>query len=106
MRPPLVSIEACTSKNRMTRHSRRGFSVQHGMNPVSITIGSEFLQLAYKVYLTPEENVIQIFASNRSDQPLDKRMRYWYIWNALDLFYLQNAQICLPSMELEQRIVV
>ena len=57
-------------------------------------IGSEFLQLARKVHLTPELNVIQILASNCSDQALDERMQYWYIWNALDLFYLQNAQIC------------
>src|SRR5581483_10762582 len=76
------------------------------MNPVSIIIGSEFLQLVRKVHLTPEQNVIQILASNRSDQAFDKWMRDRHIRDRFNFLNIQYPQIRLPAVKGEQRIVI
>src|SRR5579863_8089573 len=89
----LVSIKASTSENRMTRPPRRGLSAQRGINPVSIVIRSKLLQLAFKVTLTPAQNVIQTFASDRSNQSLDKRMRDRDIRYELDLLHFRMRRL-------------
>lgn len=50
--------------------------------------------------------MIQQLATYGSDQPLDERVRYRHMGYGLDLAHVKNAQIGLPAMKLEQRIVV
>ena len=71
---PLIRIEAGVSKNRLSGHIGWGISLQRIMNPIMIIAALKIRQLSLKVHLTPEQNVIQILASDRSDQALDKWM--------------------------------
>jgi hypothetical protein len=48
------------------------------MRAMTIVVPLEIKELLLQIGGRPEEEAIQTFAPNRSDQPFDKRMREWH----------------------------
>jgi len=71
-----------------------------------IVIVSEFVELALKIHFVPKEHVIEILASNRSDQAFDKGVRDRGVGNGLQFLDLHNAEVCAPAMESKQRVMI
>lgn len=72
----------------------------------AVVVVLETGQFSFQVYDSPEGYVIEILASDRADQALYERVRHWRITNGLYLLDLEDADICLPSVKLQQRVVV
>ena len=71
-----------------------------------VVIIRECVQLSRQVDRVPEEHVIEIFAADGADQPLNERMRNWRVRNRLDLLDREDAQVGEPTVKAEQRIVI
>ena len=95
MLPPSVVIK----DGRGGRWFARSFSGSAAT--VFVVIISELFQLSLQVDRVPDEHVIKKFPSYRSDQPFDERMGHEYVWDRLDLFDLEYAQVGKPPMEAE-----
>src|SRR5581483_12180387 len=54
----------------------------------------------------PEERAIQALAANGPNQPFYEGMRAWRIGHGRDCFDVEDAQVRLPSVELEQPIMI
>ena len=66
------------------------------MNTLGIVIRSEAIQCALQIGGVPKQNVIQEFAADRADQPLDEWMRERHIGNRFDLFDIEDTKVRLP----------
>ena len=73
---------------------------------MGVVIISEFAKLPHQVERIPEKHVIEIFASNGSNQPFDKGMRNRDAGDRLDLLDLEYAQIGQPTVKAEQGVVI
>ena len=49
------------------------------MDPVCVVVILKLSELFFQIASVPEMNLIQIFASDGTEEPLGKRMRYWNI---------------------------
>jgi len=58
-----------------------------------VEVVPELKQFIFEICGRPEQRVIQILASNRTDEPFYERMRQGNPGDALDFCHLQNAQI-------------
>src|SRR5258708_4732476 len=76
------------------------------MDASRVVVVFERIQFSLQVVCGPKEEAIQILAAEGRDEPLNKRMRPGNQGYRLHAFHAQDAQIGLPSMELEQRIVI
>ena len=61
------------------------------MTTVLVIVVAVRKELALKIYPIPEEQLIEVLASQRTDESFDERMRLWHKGNALDLVYPKNA---------------
>jgi len=73
-------------------------SVQRLMNTVLVVVVHERVEFSFKILGIPEEDMVQEFTTNRSDQSLHKGMRTRGIRDGLDLINVQNPQVGLPSV--------
>jgi hypothetical protein len=76
------------------------------VNAVVIEIGLESLQFSFKIAVVPERHDIEKFPSNGSNQAFDEGTGQGDVGDGFQRLDIENPQICLPSMKLEQRIVV
>lgn len=76
------------------------------MRSFSIVVVLEAEQLPFQVPRIPERHVIEVLAPDRTDQPLHERVRHRYIGHGLDLSNLKDAEIGIPALKLEQRVIV
>ena len=53
----------------------RSFPRERAVDARFIVISGELIELALQIEPVPEQAVIEIFASDRADQPFDKRVR-------------------------------
>jgi hypothetical protein len=71
------------------------------MYAMRVVIIRECFQLSRQVDRAPEEQVIEIFAADRADQPFNERMRNWRVRNRFDLIDREDAQVSQPPVEAE-----
>jgi hypothetical protein len=71
-----------------------------------VVVGPEIQQSIFQIYTRPEQRMIQIFASNSTDEPFHERMGQGNVGDALDFSRIQDPQIGLPLVKLIKRIVV
>ncbi len=71
-----------------------------------IEIALVTLQLALEVNGVPKEDLVKQFSPETSDQPFHEGMRNWRVRNRFEFVYLKNAQVRLPLVIREQRIIV
>ena len=76
------------------------------MNALIVVIRLEAIQFALQIGGIPEQDVIEKLASDGANQALDERMRERYVGYRFDLFNIQDAQVGLPLMIVEQRVVI
>ena len=76
------------------------------MNAISVVVVPEVQQLPFEISGAPERDLIQELSPYRADQSFDERMRERHLGYRLDLRHVENAQIRLPAMELEQRVMI
>lgn len=86
---------------------RVGCSATKGlMSTCPIVISLKRLQLALQISGAPEWGLIEKLSPYCSNEPLNERMRERDIRNRLDLCNFEDSKISLPSMEVEQRIII
>jgi hypothetical protein len=66
----------------------------------------EQLQLSHQVICRPKEQTVQILPAEGPDEPFDKWMGPRNLGYRLHRFHSQDAQIGLPAVEPEQRIMI
>ena len=76
------------------------------MNAVSIVVVLELIQLSRQIKGVPEEPVIEMFAANGADEPLDEGMGNWGIRDRLDFLDLEDSKVGEPAVEAKQRVVI
>ena len=88
---------ACSSAALLERRP----TTQSGVGPPPIVIGGKSIQLPPQVNAVPEEGLVKILAPQRSDQPLDERMRSGHKEDRLDFLDVENSQVRPPTMKPE-----
>ena len=81
-------------------------AAQRRMNSISIVVIPEVQQLPFEVPGAPKRDLVQELSPYRVDQSFDERMRERHLGYRFDLRHAENAEIRLPAMELEQRVVI
>ena len=76
------------------------------MYSIVVEVCLERLELALEVNCVPEQRVVEEFLPNRADEPFHEGVGPRNVGNRLDLLDFQDPQIRLPTVKLEQRIVV
>src|SRR5437016_4189740 len=59
-----------------------------------------------QVEAVPEEGLVQILASNGSDEPFDERVRPRHKGDRLDFLDVEDPQIRSPTMISEERVMI
>ena len=76
------------------------------MNTMLIVVIAEFTQFSYEVKQIPEQGLIEILASDGTNQALDERGRNRHMGNRFDLINFEHAQVDQPPMKAKQRVVI
>ena len=76
------------------------------MHASRVIVVFEQLQLSFQVVCSPKEQTIQILPADGPDEPFDKWMGPGNLGHRLHGFYSQDAQVGLPAVEPEQRIMI
>ena len=71
-----------------------------------VEVGPEIQQFILQICTRPEQQVIQIFASNGAKEPFYEGMRQGNVGDGLDFCHFQDLQIGLPLVKLIERIMV
>jgi len=87
-------------------HTGWYIAVQRLMGPVLVVVALELCKFSLKILRVPEQRVIEVFTTNRSDQSRNKGMRSRGIGDAFDFLDPQNPQVGPPSMIAKQRVIV
>ena len=64
------------------------------------------MKLHLQISGRPEERPVQAFASNGADQTFDERLRERRVRHRLHFLYVEDTSVRLPSVELEQAIMI
>ena len=76
------------------------------MYTMCVVVLPKSFQLLRKINGIPEELLVDVFATNGSNQPLDEGMRLWRIRDRLDFVYTKYPQVRLPLVIKEEWIVI
>src|SRR6476660_5396309 len=76
------------------------------MNAVPVVVALELEELPLQVSGRPEERPVQALPPNRANEPFNKGMRERRVRHGLDFLHVEDAQVRLPSVELEQPIMI
>ena len=76
------------------------------MHPMAIVILLEIRKLSLQIRRIPEQQVVQILATNGAEKWLHKRMRHRDIWSRLDCLDSRTTEFRLPAVRLEHRMVI
>ena len=71
-----------------------------------VVVGLELGELSLEIARIPKEHVIQILSAARADEPFHERMGEWHVGYGLDLFDVDDVQVCLPAMILDRASVL
>lgn len=84
----------------------RRIAAESAVYSMVVEVCLERLELALEVNCVPEQRVVEEFLPNRADEPFHEGVGPRNVGNRLDLLDSQDPQIRLPTVKLEQRIVV
>lgn len=73
---------------------------------MSVVIIPELLEFSLQVRGIPKQEMIEIFAADRSDEPFDEGVGDGQVGYRLNFFDTQNSEIGPPSMKRKQRIII
>lgn len=76
------------------------------MDAVSVVIVLERIELRFQIGGIPEQDVVEILAADRSDQPFDEGMGDGHVRYRFDLLDAEDLQVGPPSVKCKQRIVI
>jgi hypothetical protein len=76
-------------------------ATQTSVNAPPVVVNGESIELAMEVEAVPEERLVEILASKRSDQALDKRVRAGHEGDGLEFLDVEHSQIRAPAMKPE-----
>ena len=76
------------------------------MGAIVIKVLLEISELRLEIRRCPEKCLIEIFPSDRSDQPFDEWMRERHSRDSFDFDDLQDAEVRLPLVKLEQPVMI
>jgi|ERR1035437_6309473 hypothetical protein len=76
------------------------------MHASRVVVVFEQVQLSFQVVCSPKEQTIQILPAEGPDEPFDKWMGPGNLGHRLHGFHSQDAQVGLPAVEPEQRIMI
>ena len=62
------------------------------MDPVAVVIILKRIEFPFQIGGIPEQDLIEILAPDRSDQPFDERMRNRHVGYRLDLLSMANSK--------------
>jgi hypothetical protein len=96
MRLPSVRREA-RAGGALVRSRFRRTPLQPRMRAMPVVVALELEELHLHVDGRPEERAVQALPSNRTNQAFDEWMRERRVRHRLDLFHLEDTQVCLPS---------
>ena len=106
MASPRVPIKSRLLQTGMAGFVVRRVAVQSLVHAQTVIVRLKESQLSLQILGIPKEQMIQVFASDRPDQPLYKRMRPGNMRHRLHRVHPENSEVGLPALGLEQRIVV
>jgi len=66
------------------------------MDPVGVVVILKLSKFLFQIVPVPEKNLVQVFASDSSDEPLGEGMRYRHIGNGFNRPSFTNPQIRTP----------
>jgi len=66
----------------------------------------EVMQFSPQVISAPKRHLIEIFSPDCSNEPFDVSAKEWHIGNGIHSNDVEYSKIGLPSVEMEQRIIV
>jgi hypothetical protein len=76
------------------------------MDTAIVVVVFEFFQFPLQVMRIPEKNKVQVFPANGPNEPLDKRRGDGHMRHGADGLDSQDVQIGLPTLKVEQAIMV
>ena len=76
------------------------------MNAHLVKIGFELIEFSLKIMRIPVKDLVQILASDGSNEPFHEGMRYGDVGHCGHGLYLKDSQVCFPLKELKERVVV
>ena len=76
------------------------------MSTVFVVVILKSVQLRLQIGRCPEQQLIQAFSSDRSNQSFHEGMGPWNIRNGFDLLDAQDSEVGLPLMKPVQRIMI
>jgi hypothetical protein len=71
-----------------------------------IVVNLELGKLAFQITGIPEQHLIEKFSPHRPDQTLDDGVGQRHMRHRLDFVDLENPEVCLPTVRLEERIMI
>ena len=81
-------------------------SGQSGVAAISVVVNFVAIELPFQIALVPKQSLIEVFAPDGPDQPLDESMRPGCAGNRLDLINLKYPKVRQPALKTKQRIVI
>ena len=79
-------------------HLRGRVSRQRRVRSRMVEVELEAAQLSLQINAVPEENLVKKLAPDASDQPLHEGMGNWRVGNRFDFIYIENTEICQPTV--------
>lgn len=76
------------------------------MDTALVKVGCELIKFSLKIIRIPVKDMVQILASDGSNEPFHKGMRYRNMWQGSHGINLKNSQVDLPLKEVKERVVV
>ena len=84
----------------------RSDSDQSGVAAMSVVVTFVAFELPLKIALVPKQSLIEVFAPDGPDQPLDESVRPRCPGNRLDPTNLKYTKVRQPALKTKQRIVI
>ena len=103
---PSVTMKCGRGGGWHTGALRGRCAIERAVDAIRVVIVREFAQLSRQVQSVPEEYPIKIFTADRSNQRFDKGVRERSVWNRLDFFDLEDAQVGEPAVKPKEWVVI
>src|SRR5580704_17962633 len=81
-------------------------SGQSGVAAITVVVNLVTIELPLQIALVPKQSLIEAFAPDGPDQPLDESVRTGSAGNGLDLINLKDPKVRPPALKTKQRVVI
>jgi len=103
---PAVRGKVCNWTGRSATALGRSDSGQSGVAAMTVVVNLVAIELPFEIALVPKQSLIEVFAPDGPNQPLDEGMRPGCAGNRLDLINLKYSKVRHPALKAKQRIVI